>query len=165
MRKTQTTFFCLISALLAALFLFYALSQGRGQTAADGNHHKYRQYRSARLSGAEICRRHRHRTQMGRDRHRQGPQTWGKLRCRCASRPRPAAEKEYVKAGYGINRRQIMYNDFVLIGPASDPAGIKGKSVANSPDGHQGERRQILSAAATIPEPTKKNFPSGRVFP
>jgi tungstate transport system substrate-binding protein len=44
----------------------------------------------------------------------------------------PAAEKKYIKAGYGINRRQIMYNDFVLIGPPSDPAGIKGKSVAKA---------------------------------
>ena len=31
----------------------------------------------------------------------------------------PAAEKEFVKAGHGIDRRQVMYNDFVLIGPAS----------------------------------------------
>jgi tungstate transport system substrate-binding protein len=42
----------------------------------------------------------------------------------------PAAEMKFVKEGYGINRRQIMYNDFVLIGPPSDPAGIKGQSVA-----------------------------------
>ena len=41
----------------------------------------------------------------------------------------PPAEKKYVADGYGIERREIMYNDFVLIGPASDPAGIKGKSV------------------------------------
>ncbi|MCF8109999.1 MAG: substrate-binding domain-containing protein [Desulfobacteraceae bacterium] len=41
----------------------------------------------------------------------------------------PPAEKEFVKNGYGKNRTQIMYNDFVIIGPKSDPAGIKGKSV------------------------------------
>lgn len=40
----------------------------------------------------------------------------------------PPAEKKFVSEGYGINRRQIMYNDFVLIGPPSDPAHIKGKS-------------------------------------
>ena len=39
----------------------------------------------------------------------------------------PAAEKKYVLDGFGINRRQIMYNDFVIIGPAADPAAIKGK--------------------------------------
>ena len=42
----------------------------------------------------------------------------------------PPAEKKYVADGYGVNRREIMYNDFVLIGPASDPAGIRGKSVS-----------------------------------
>jgi len=41
----------------------------------------------------------------------------------------PAAEKKYVEAGFGINRREIMYNDFVIIGPADDPAGVKGEKV------------------------------------
>ena len=38
---------------------------------------------------------------------------------------RPAEDK-FVAAGYGVNRRDVMYNDFVIVGPASDPAGIKG---------------------------------------
>ncbi|OAG26983.1 substrate-binding domain-containing protein [Thermodesulfatator autotrophicus] len=38
----------------------------------------------------------------------------------------PAAEKKFVAAGYGINRREVMYNDFVIVGPQEDPAGIKG---------------------------------------
>jgi tungstate transport system substrate-binding protein len=42
----------------------------------------------------------------------------------------PGAEKKYVDAGYGKNRREVMYNDFVIIGPASDPAGVKGMSVS-----------------------------------
>ncbi len=41
----------------------------------------------------------------------------------------PEAEEKYVAEGCGINRRRIMFNDFILIGPASDPAGIKGKNV------------------------------------
>ena len=41
----------------------------------------------------------------------------------------PDAEKKFVADGFGINRKEIMYNDFVIIGPASDPAGVKGKSV------------------------------------
>jgi tungstate transport system substrate-binding protein len=41
----------------------------------------------------------------------------------------PDAEKKFVEAGFGINRREIMYNDYVIIGPAPDPAGIKGQSV------------------------------------
>ncbi|BBO84563.1 substrate-binding domain-containing protein [Desulfosarcina ovata] len=44
----------------------------------------------------------------------------------------PAAEKEYVDKGALIDRREIMYNDFVIIGPASDPAGIRGKSVVDA---------------------------------
>jgi tungstate transport system substrate-binding protein len=44
----------------------------------------------------------------------------------------PAAEKKYVADGFGINRREVMYNDFVIIGPAADPAGVKGKSVKDA---------------------------------
>jgi len=44
----------------------------------------------------------------------------------------PSAEKEYVAAGFGVNRRQIMFNDFVFIGPDGDPVGIKGKNVCDS---------------------------------
>ena len=40
----------------------------------------------------------------------------------------PDAEKQYVADGYGINRQPIMYNDFVVIGPKSDPANIRGKT-------------------------------------
>ena len=38
----------------------------------------------------------------------------------------PAAEKKFVDEGYGINRRLVMHNDFVVVGPPSDPAKIKG---------------------------------------
>lgn len=44
----------------------------------------------------------------------------------------PAAEMKYVEDGHGVNRQQIMYNDFVFIGPQNDPAGIKGQSVADT---------------------------------
>ena len=37
-----------------------------------------------------------------------------------------AAEDQFVAAGYGVNRRDVMYNDFVIVGPATDPAGING---------------------------------------
>lgn len=37
-----------------------------------------------------------------------------------------AAEDKFVAEGHGIGRRDVMYNDFVLAGPASDPAGVKG---------------------------------------
>src|SRR5499426_2327830 len=37
-----------------------------------------------------------------------------------------AQEEKFVADGFGIKRHPVMYNDFVLIGPKSDPAGIKG---------------------------------------
>jgi len=40
----------------------------------------------------------------------------------------PGAEKEFVANGFGTDRREIMYNDFVIIGPQSDSAQIKGKT-------------------------------------
>src|SRR5262245_20102012 len=36
------------------------------------------------------------------------------------------AEEKFVAEGFGVKRNSVMYNDFVLIGPESDPAGIKG---------------------------------------
>jgi len=45
----------------------------------------------------------------------------------------PAAEKKFVAEGYGINRRLIMHNDFIVVGPSEDPAKIKGiKSTVDS---------------------------------
>lgn len=35
-------------------------------------------------------------------------------------------EDAFVEAGHGINRRDVMHNDFILVGPAADPAGVKG---------------------------------------
>src|SRR5207344_308814 len=40
-----------------------------------------------------------------------------------------SAEEEFLAEGFGVKRYPVMYNDFVLIGPKSDPAGIKGKDV------------------------------------
>ncbi len=36
------------------------------------------------------------------------------------------AEKKLVAEGYGVNRRLVMHNDYIIIGPPIDPAGIKG---------------------------------------
>jgi len=36
------------------------------------------------------------------------------------------AEDKFVAEGYGVNRRDVMYNDFVILGPENDPAGIAG---------------------------------------
>jgi tungstate transport system substrate-binding protein len=41
----------------------------------------------------------------------------------------PAAEEKFVADGFGLKRLPVMYNDFVLIGPAADPAQVKGKDI------------------------------------
>ncbi len=44
----------------------------------------------------------------------------------------PAAEKKFVADGFGTDRREIMYNDFVIIGPQIDPVGIKSLPIAEA---------------------------------
>ncbi len=41
-----------------------------------------------------------------------------------------AAEQRFVAEGFGEERREVMFNDFVLVGPKSDPAAAKGKDIA-----------------------------------
>jgi tungstate transport system substrate-binding protein len=41
-----------------------------------------------------------------------------------------ALEEKFVKDGFGTQRIPLMYNDFVIVGPAADPAGIKGTKTA-----------------------------------
>lgn len=44
----------------------------------------------------------------------------------------PASEQVLVDAGDVINYKRVMYNDFIIVGPSSDPAGIKGLEVAEA---------------------------------
>lgn len=43
-----------------------------------------------------------------------------------------AAEETFVAEGFSLAREPVMYNDFVLVGPKSDPAAVKGKDVADA---------------------------------
>jgi len=85
----------------------------------------------------------------------------------------PPAEKKFVADGFGVDRREIMYNDFVIIGPASDPAGIKGKSIKDvltvikskqavfvSRGDNSGTHKKELSLwrAADLPVPEKESW-------
>jgi len=85
----------------------------------------------------------------------------------------PPAEKKYVANGYGMDRREIMYNDFVIIGPAADPAGIKGKKidaaltavktkkavfVSRGDNSGTNKKEKLLWKAATIALPEKENW-------
>ena len=40
------------------------------------------------------------------------------------------AEEKFVADGFGLKRSPVMYNDFVIVGPKTDPVGLKGKDVA-----------------------------------
>jgi tungstate transport system substrate-binding protein len=39
------------------------------------------------------------------------------------------AEEKFVADGFGVKRHEVMYNDFVVVGPKSDPAGVAGKDI------------------------------------
>jgi tungstate transport system substrate-binding protein len=53
-------------------------------------------------------------------------------------------EDEFLHQGYGVNRRDLMYNDFVVVGPEDDPAGIAGSDTAT------GAFTAIVDADATF---------------
>ncbi len=41
-----------------------------------------------------------------------------------------ASEEKFVAEGFGVKRHDVMYNDFVLVGPGADPAGVRGRTDA-----------------------------------
>jgi len=55
----------------------------------------------------------------------------------------PAAEKEFMANGSGIDRRLVMHNDFVLVGPPSDPAGIRDNAPVDA-------LKEIFASQATF---------------
>lgn len=42
----------------------------------------------------------------------------------------PAAERQFMAAGYGLERRLVMHNDYVIVGPPTDPAGVQHSRTA-----------------------------------
>lgn len=54
----------------------------------------------------------------------------------------PVAEEKFMAEGGGVKRYEVMYNDFVIVGPRADPAGVKGMKDA------QGALGKIAAAAA-----------------
>src|SRR3978361_1493971 len=57
-------------------------------------------------------------------------------------------EEKFVAEGFGVKRSDVMYNDFVLIGPKSDPAGIKGKDIEGALKAIQAQAAQFGSRGA-----------------
>lgn len=66
-----------------------------------------------------------------------------------------AAEEKFVAEGFGVERREVMYNDFVLVGPRSDPAKVAGKDIL------EGLRRIAAVDAATRPAFVSRGDKSG----
>jgi tungstate transport system substrate-binding protein len=84
----------------------------------------------------------------------------------------PDAEKKFIAEGYGINRRLVMHNDYIIVGPSEDPAKIKGikfstgsfKKIASSKalflsrgdnSGTNSKEKAIWKAAGINPEGEK----------
>jgi tungstate transport system substrate-binding protein len=55
------------------------------------------------------------------------------------------AEEKFVAEGYGVKRMPVMYNDFVVIGPKSDPVGVKGKDVVAALSTLAGSKAAFIS--------------------
>ncbi|MCK5310984.1 MAG: substrate-binding domain-containing protein [Desulfobacteraceae bacterium] len=85
----------------------------------------------------------------------------------------PPAEKKYIANGYGKDRREVMYNDFVIIGPENDPAGLKGKGISDAlnvvkarnavfvsrgDDSGTNKKEKLLWKNASIPMPDKETW-------
>ncbi|MCX8125995.1 MAG: substrate-binding domain-containing protein [Dehalococcoidia bacterium] len=58
----------------------------------------------------------------------------------------PDSEKKFMEAGHGIDRRPVMHNDFVIVGPASDPAGIRGLTSAAAAFSKIAQNRAIFTS-------------------
>ncbi len=55
-------------------------------------------------------------------------------------------EDAFLAAGHGTDRREVMYNDFIIVGPGDDPAGIRGMSSASSALAQIAKREAIFAS-------------------
>ena len=61
-----------------------------------------------------------------------------------------AQEEKFVADGFGVKRFAVMYNDFILIGPKSDPAGVKGKDIETALKTIKAEGRAVRLARRQV---------------
>ena len=57
------------------------------------------------------------------------------------------AEEKFVAEGFGLKRSNVMHDDFVLVGPAGDPAGVKGNDIVAA-------LKRLSSSKAYLPSPS-----------
>jgi tungstate transport system substrate-binding protein len=81
-----------------------------------------------------------------------------------------AAEEKFVTDGFSAKRNEVMYNDFVIVGPKNDPAGAKGNNVtdalrklgaANAPFISRGDRSGTHAAELRYWNQVGENAPKG----
>lgn len=56
-----------------------------------------------------------------------------------------AAEEKFVADGFGVERKEVMYNDFIIVGPKSDPAKARGKDVLDGMKKIEGTKAPFVS--------------------
>jgi hypothetical protein len=64
-----------------------------------------------------------------------------------------SAEEKFLAEGYDVKRYPVMYNDFILVGPKDDPAGVKGKDILTALQTIK-RRQRPSSRVATAPART-----------
>ena len=57
----------------------------------------------------------------------------------------PGAEKKFIDEGNGVSRTEFMFKEFVIVGPAKDPAKVKGKNVAETLRGVVAAKARFVS--------------------
>jgi hypothetical protein len=72
-----------------------------------------------------------------------------------------AAEEAFVEEGYGVERVTVMSNDFVIVGPGEDPAGIAGGRDAVVALAAIAGSKPPSPRGATVPAPTRPSWRCG----
>lgn len=67
-----------------------------------------------------------------------------------------------LEIGFGVDRRDLMYNDFVILGPAGDPARIRGRRRRSTLCARSRAPRPRSSPGGTAPAPTSGKGSCGR---
>ena len=75
----------------------------------------------------------------------------------------PAAEKKFIAEGYGINRRLIMHNDYIIVGPSEDPAKIKGIKSSSEAFKKIASRKALFLSRGITQEPIQKRRRYGKL--
>jgi tungstate transport system substrate-binding protein len=73
-----------------------------------------------------------------------------------------AGELKFIQQGYGVDRREVMYNDFIVVGPSADPAEIRGLKDAVLAFKKIAQTRAPLSRAVMTAAPTARSYVCGK---